>query len=79
MGSVYSITGEAEEALAAATAETVLQLIGHASVKARIIEWGVSFDGVSAVAELNSQSGSASQSTASQGVPGDSPRSLVLE
>lgn len=51
MGSVYSITGEAEEALAAATAETVLQLVGHASVKARIVEWGVSFDGVSAVAE----------------------------
>lgn len=48
---VYSITGEAEEALAAATAETVLQLIGHASCKAKIVEWGVSFDGTSATAE----------------------------
>lgn len=48
MGSVYSATTEAEEALAAATAETVLQLRGATAVKARLIEWGVSFDGVSA-------------------------------
>lgn len=48
MGSVYSITTEAEEALAAATAETILQLRGATTVKAKIIEWGISFDGVSA-------------------------------
>jgi hypothetical protein len=47
MASVYSITTEGEEALAAATAETLLQLRGHANTKAKIIEIGVSFDGVS--------------------------------
>lgn len=48
MASVYSITTEGEEALAAATAETAIALIGATATKARIIEWGVSFDGVSA-------------------------------
>ena len=51
MASQYSATTEGEEALAAATAETVLHLIGHASVKAKIVEWGVSFDGTSPTAE----------------------------
>lgn len=51
MGSVYSITTEGEEALAAATAETVLALIGSTVVKGKVIEWGVSFDGTSATAE----------------------------
>lgn len=51
MAQIYSATGEAEEALAAATAETVIALIGHTSVKARIVEWGVSFDGTSSSAE----------------------------
>lgn len=46
--SIFSITTEAEEALAAATAETVLQLRGVTTTKAKIIEWGVFFDGVSA-------------------------------
>lgn len=45
---VYSITTEGEEALAAATAETVLQLRGATACKAKVIAWGVSFDGVSA-------------------------------
>lgn len=48
---IYSITTEGEEALAAATAETLLQLRGATTVKAKIIEWGVSFDGVSVTAE----------------------------
>ena len=51
MASVYSATTEGEEALAAATAETVIALIGSTATKARIIEWGVSFDGTSATAE----------------------------
>lgn len=51
MASVYSVTTEGEEALAAATAETLLTLIGASATKARIVEWGVSFDGTSASAE----------------------------
>lgn len=49
--SIFSSTTEGEEALAAATAETVLHLIGSASIKAKIIEWGVSFDGTNPSAE----------------------------
>lgn len=48
MASVYSVTTETEEAVGAATVETLVQLIGHAVVKAKVIEWGVSFDGVTA-------------------------------
>jgi hypothetical protein len=51
MASVYSITTEGEEALAAATAETLLQLNGVATCKAKVVQWSVSFDGVSATAE----------------------------
>lgn len=51
MASVYSATTEGEEALAAATAETVIALIGSTAVKPRICEWGVFFDGTSATAE----------------------------
>lgn len=51
MASQYSITTEGEEALAAATAETLLQLRGSTAVKAKIIEWSVSFDSTSATAE----------------------------
>ena len=51
MSSQFSATTEGEEALAAATAETLLHLIGSASIKAKVIEWGVSFDGTSPVAE----------------------------
>lgn len=51
MASVYSITTEGEEALAAATAETVLQLRGATTVKAKILSFGVFFDGTSTTAE----------------------------
>ena len=51
MGSVYSQTTEGEVALAAATAKTVLALISSTGAKPRLVEWGVSFDGVSATAE----------------------------
>lgn len=45
MGLIYSITTEAEEAIAAATEETLLQLRGATNAKAKLLEWGVSFDG----------------------------------
>lgn len=47
---IYSITTEGAEALAAATAETVLGVRGLTTVKAVILEWGVAFDGASATA-----------------------------
>lgn len=50
MPAVYSATTEGEEALAAATAETLLALIGATTTKAKLIEWGVSFDGTSSTA-----------------------------
>lgn len=45
---VYSVTTEGEEALAAAASETLVQLRGVTTAKARIVAWGVSFDGVTA-------------------------------
>lgn len=48
MGTVYAGTTEGEEALAAATAETIMQLRGATAVKAKIVAWGVSFDGATA-------------------------------
>jgi hypothetical protein len=51
MSSIFSITTEGEEALGAATAETVLALIGSTVVKARLVEWSVDFDGVLTTAE----------------------------
>ncbi len=51
MASVYSATTEGEEALAAATAETVLAIHSTAAIKPRIVEWGIFFDGTSATAE----------------------------
>lgn len=51
MGSIFSATTEGEEALAAATQETVLQLRGSASAKAAVIQWSVAFDSTSGTAE----------------------------
>lgn len=51
MASIFSATTEGEEALAAATAETVIALIGASAVKAKIVEFGIAFDGISATAE----------------------------
>ena len=48
MPRIYAVTTEGEEALAAATRETLLQVRGATSTKARIVRWGVSFDGVTA-------------------------------
>jgi hypothetical protein len=51
MASVYSASTEGQQPLAAATAERVLWVMGVAGVKARIVEWGIAFTGVSATAE----------------------------
>jgi len=48
---IYSATSEGENGLVAATQEGVLWLMGVASNDAQLIEWGVSFDGVSPTAE----------------------------
>jgi hemolysin activation/secretion protein len=50
MASVYSVTTETEEALTTSV-ETVLQLRGSSAVKAKILQWSISFDGVSATGE----------------------------
>lgn len=80
---IYSCTTEGEEALAAATAETLLQIIGSASIKTRLIQWSVAFDSVTAAAEpvlvrLARQS-TAGTSTGAAEVPADAddPASLV--
>lgn len=51
MGALFSATTEGEEALAAATAETVIALMGVAAVHGKLVEFGISFDGVTAAAE----------------------------
>lgn len=48
---IYTIAVQTEEALAAATRECVLQLRGATAAKARIVAWGISFDGVTSAAE----------------------------
>lgn len=50
MSAVYSAVTETEEALTTSV-ETVLQLRGATTCKARIVEWGVAFDSTSATAE----------------------------
>lgn len=40
-----------EEALAAATAETLIQLVAAANHRVKLLRWGVFFDGVSVTAE----------------------------
>lgn len=50
MASLYSVTTETEEALTTSV-ETVVQLRGSTTVKAKVVEWGISFDSTSATAE----------------------------
>ncbi len=50
MAAGYTFTTEGAEALAAATAETILNLINAANSLVRLIEFGISFDGVTATA-----------------------------
>jgi hypothetical protein len=47
MADIYAITTEGEEALTTSL-ETVLQLRGVTTRKARIVSWGISFDGATA-------------------------------
>jgi hypothetical protein len=46
--SPYSVTTEGEEALAASTLETLVQIRGHAGAKTAIVEWGVGLDATAA-------------------------------
>lgn len=46
MASGFTITTEGAEALAASTAETILMIVGAANVAFRLVEFGISFDGV---------------------------------
>jgi hypothetical protein len=50
MADIYVVTAT-NNALAAATAETVIQLVTPATVRARLIEFGVFFDGITSTAE----------------------------
>lgn len=47
---IYTVTTEGAETLAAATAETLIELMGVAAVKSVLCEFGVSFNGTSATA-----------------------------
>lgn len=51
MAGIIGVAQIAEQALAAATAETVLQLVAAANHRVKLLAWGVFFDGVSATAE----------------------------
>lgn len=47
---IYTATSEGSEGLLAATRECVIQLRGVATARAKIIAWGISFDGATAAA-----------------------------
>lgn len=51
MGVGYTVETNGDQALAAATAETVLSVVNAANALIRIVELGISFDGISATAE----------------------------
>lgn len=69
----YAVTsGTSAHALAAATAETSWNLIAHASVGVHVVEFGISFDGVTASAvPVNVELCQSTQAGA--GTPGASP------
>lgn len=46
--SPVSVTTEGEEALAASTLETLVQIIGHAGAKTALVEWGIGIDATAA-------------------------------
>lgn len=76
MPAVYSATVEGEEAIAASTAETILQLRGATTTKAKIVAWGISFDGTSSTdapvtVRLLRQSTDGASSSAATEVPLD--------
>ena len=51
MAAFIGIAQITEEALAAATEETIIQLVAAANHRVKILSWGVFFDGVSGIAE----------------------------
>lgn len=51
MAGLIGIAQVAEEGLAAATAETIIQLVAPANHRLKILEWGIFFDGTSSTAE----------------------------
>jgi len=51
MGQIVVVNNASEEALAAATAESILKVIAPSTQELEILAWGVSFDGVSPTAE----------------------------
>lgn len=51
MAARYQVDTNGDQALAAGTAETVLSIVNGANALIRLTELGISFDGVSAVAE----------------------------
>ena len=51
MAAFIGVVQVAEEALAAATAETVIQLVAAANHRVKVLRWGVFFDGTSVTAE----------------------------
>lgn len=62
---LYSINSLGDEALAAATAETLLNAIAEASSILTLVTWSVSFDGVSLTAEpVTIEIGKSTQATA---------------
>lgn len=81
----YTITTEGEEALAAATAETILLIAGSTSAKGRLWGFGFAFDGVTAANEpvqwKLKRGNSASQGTSSAATEekrdSDEPSALI--
>ena len=51
MAAFLGVASVAEEALAAATIETIIQLVAAANHRVKILGWGIFFDGVSTTAE----------------------------
>lgn len=81
---IYTVTTEGEEALAAATAETLVQLRGATVCKARLLGWAISFDSVTAAAEpvlvrlaRQTTDGTATGATEVQNDPDDNPANLT--
>lgn len=51
MAGLFCTAQTTEEALGAATAETIIQLVSPTNQRVRVLGWGVFFDGTSATAE----------------------------
>ena len=50
MADIYTATSQTEEPIAAATREVLLQITGVTTIRAKIVAWGVSLDGIDPVA-----------------------------